>query len=100
VNVIRNSRLVTLEPPLVGLMACLIGVLLAALPAITIAQDTARVVARLTAQPATLVLKAGETVPFKVTAFDARGNVIPTARIRVSGPRAALLVTDSTVKAF
>jgi hypothetical protein len=97
VNVIRNSRLVTLDLPIVGLMACLFG---AALPASTLAQDTTRVVARLTAQPATLVLKAGETVPFKVTAFDATGNVIPAARVRVSGPRAALLVTDSTVKAF
>lgn len=60
--------------------------------------DTA--VARLVVEPTSLVVKAGETVPFKVTAYDANGNVLRAARIRVSGPRAAVAVGDGQVKAL
>jgi hypothetical protein len=62
------------------------------------ASDTA--VARLTVEPAMLTLKAGETVPIKVTAFDAKGNELRAARVRVSGPRNAMLVGDGQVKAL
>jgi hypothetical protein len=58
--------------------------------------DTA--VARLAIEPTTLSLKAGETVPLKVTAYDAQGNVLRAARVRVSGPRNALLVMGDSVK--
>jgi hypothetical protein len=60
--------------------------------------DTA--VARVVVEPASLSLKAGETARFKVTAYDDKGNVLRAARIRVSGPRAALAVSDSLVKAL
>jgi len=60
--------------------------------------DTA--VARLVVEPANLVVKAGETVPFKVTAYDSNGNVLRAARIRVSGPRAAVAVGEGQVKAL
>ena len=54
-------------------------------------------VARLVAEPAKIVIKAGETQPFKVTAYDAQGRVIPNAQIRVSGPRRALSFSDDMV---
>jgi hypothetical protein len=60
--------------------------------------DTA--VARLTVEPTSFVLKAGETAPIKVTAYDDKGNVLRAARIRVSGPRGAVAVSDSLVKAL
>ncbi|MGH7680098.1 MAG: Ig-like domain-containing protein, partial [Gemmatimonadaceae bacterium] len=61
---------------------------------------TDTVVARLVVSPANLVVKAGETVPFKVTAFDASGNELRAARIRVSGPRNAVAVGDGQVTAL
>jgi hypothetical protein len=67
------------------------------------AQDpapSARVVARLVAEPTSLAIRAGETVPLVVTAYDAQGNVIPDAGVRVAGPRRALLVADGQVKAL
>jgi hypothetical protein len=60
------------------------------------ATDTA--VARVVVEPASIVMKAGETVPIKVTAYDETGNVLRAARVRVSGPRAAMAVSDSMVK--
>jgi hypothetical protein len=62
------------------------------------ATDTA--VARVVVEPASLSLKAGETARFRVTAYDDKGNVLRAARIRVSGPRAALAVSDTLVKAL
>jgi hypothetical protein len=60
--------------------------------------DTA--VARLVVEPPSLVARAGETVPIRVTAYDDKGNVLRAARIRLSGPRAAVAVSDSLVKAL
>src|ERR1043166_4044890 len=57
-------------------------------------------VARLVAEPASITMKAGQTIPFKVTAYDARGNVIPNAAVRLAGPRMALSFGDGDVKAF
>ncbi|MGH7569809.1 MAG: LVIVD repeat-containing protein [Gemmatimonadales bacterium] len=59
-----------------------------------------RAVARLMAEPTSLTLKAGETVPLRVTAYDAQGTVIPDAPVRVGGPRRALVVADGQVKAL
>ena len=56
-----------------------------------------RPVARLVAEPARITIKAGETQPFKVTAYDAQGNVIPNASVRVSGPRRAISFTEGQV---
>ena len=65
------------------------------------AQDSGlvvRPVARLIAQPASLVLEAGQPAPLRVTAYDSAGNVIPGAITRISGPRRALLIADGQVK--
>jgi hypothetical protein len=45
-------------------------------------------------------MKAGEMVPLKVTAYDAQGNEIPNARVRVSGPRTAFAIGAGQVKAL
>lgn len=57
-------------------------------------------VARLVAEPARVTLRAGDTSPFKVTAYDARGNVIPDAVVRVGGPRTAVSFGAGSVSAF
>ncbi|MGH7469921.1 MAG: Ig-like domain-containing protein [Longimicrobiales bacterium] len=62
-------------------------------------QTTTRPVARLVAEPNRLVMKAGETLPFKVTAYDAQGNEIADASVRVGGPRRAVSVTDGQILA-
>jgi hypothetical protein len=54
-------------------------------------------VAKLSAEPSSLTLKAGETVPLKVTAYDAAGNVVAEPRMRVSGPRHAVRVNRGEV---
>jgi len=64
------------------------------------AQQTATpAVAKLVAEPARIVLKAGESMPFKVTAYDAQGNPVPGAAesIRLGGPRRALSFSDGMV---
>ena len=71
------------------------------LPLRLTAQDSAalvRPVARLVAQPATLTLEAGQLVPLRVTAYDAAGNPLPEARVRLSGPRRSLQISDGEVK--
>ena len=57
-------------------------------------------IARLVATPARIAIKAGQTLPFKVTAYDAQGNEIPNAPIRVSGPRTAVRFGDGDVRAL
>ena len=58
------------------------------------------VVARLVAEPASIRITVGQTLPFRVTAYDAQGNVIPDAPIRVGGPRMAINFGDGEVRAF
>jgi hypothetical protein len=60
-------------------------------------QTSAPVVARLVAEPARIVIKAGDTLAFKVTAYDAQGNVIPNAPVRIGGPRRALAFPEGRV---
>ncbi len=55
-------------------------------------------VAKLVAEPARITVKAGETTPLKVTAYDAQGNAIPNARVFVNGPLMALTVGEGTIK--
>src|SRR5687767_5349909 len=61
--------------------------------------DTAPRITRLVAEPARIALKVGDSIPFKVTAYDARGNVIQDAPVRVGGPRRVLFFGDGYVKA-
>ena len=64
------------------------------------ATDTAAIVARLVATPASLSLRAGSAVPVEVTAYDAEGRVIPDAALRVTAPRGALSVREGAVRAL
>ena len=70
----------------------------AAQPSGAAADSAARRIARLVAEPATLTLRAGETRPLAVTAYDAAGRAIADPQLRVSGPRSALYVADGQVK--
>ncbi|HEU4995471.1 MAG TPA: Ig-like domain-containing protein [Gemmatimonadaceae bacterium] len=90
-NVIVVTRHVTLAAALI---------VSAAITAAAQQPDTGRVVARLTVEPATLSLKAGDMAKLAVTAFDAQDNVIPDARVRLSGPFGAVIVSGGNVKAL
>lgn len=57
-------------------------------------------VARLVAEPASVALKAGETVPLKVTAYDADGKVVEGAFVRVVGPRRSFMWSEGKLAAF
>jgi Bacterial Ig-like domain (group 2) len=57
-------------------------------------------VARLVAEPARLVMQAGDSVAFTVTAYDAQGKVIPDAGVRVGGPRRSIMFSDGRAKAY
>jgi len=59
-------------------------------PAVLPAQQTPAprpVVSRITIEPASITLQAGQTVPVKVTAYDPQGNVVLDPPLRVSGAR-------------
>ena len=76
-----------------------------ALPFVLSAQEqpaprTDTAVARLVVEPTSLALKAGESAPVIVRAYDASGNELKAARVRLSGPRAALAVGQGQVKAL
>jgi hypothetical protein len=57
-------------------------------------------VAKVVAEPAKVVARAGQTAPLKVTAYDAAGNVVPNAVIRVNMPRRSAAWADNQVQAF
>ena len=63
------------------------------------AQYTVGVV-RLVAEPARVTMKAGETVPLKVTAYDSAGRVVTDAGLRVGGPREAVRYADGRLTAL
>ena len=65
--------------------------------AVSAASAQNRPVAKLVAEPARITIQAGQTLPFKVTAYDAQGNVIENAAIRVTGPRRALAFSEGQV---
>jgi hypothetical protein len=54
--------------------------------------DAMRAVAKIVAEPASLTVVAGQSVPIKVVAVDAQGNVVADAPMRVSGARNAIWV--------
>ena len=74
--------------------------LLAQQPAARSEADAARAVTRLVAEPASHSIEAGQSVRCRVTAYDAQGNVVPDAPMRVSGARGALWIEQGTVKAL
>src|SRR5688572_25801838 len=89
----------------VGLVTSVAGLLTLFAPPVTAAQQpqqqpSAVPVARLVAEPARITMRAGEELKFRVIAYDAQGNVIPNAPIRVTGPRMALAFEDTIVRAF
>jgi hypothetical protein len=57
-------------------------------------------VVRLVAEPAELNLRAGDERPFDVRAYDAQGNLVPDAAIRVGGPRMSIYFGDGVVRAL
>jgi hypothetical protein len=63
-------------------------------------QANAVPVAKLVAEPASVTMRAGESLPLKVTALDAAGKPIPNAFVRVNMPRGAASYTDGTLTAF
>lgn len=52
---------------------------------------------RLVAEPASLTIQAGQATPLKVTAFDAKGNIVANPTLRLSGPRNALRIGTGQV---
>src|SRR5687767_2245529 len=84
-----------------GLVICLAAVVLIASPMDAAAPTQAAAaaaaqaqpaiaqvpVAKLVAEPASVSMRAGESVALKVTAYDAAGKVIPDATVRVNLPR-------------
>ena len=65
-----------------------------------LAAQAPAVVTRLVAEPARVSIQAGQAQPFKVTAYDASGKVMPDAVVRVGGPRGAVMFTGDEVRAF
>ena len=56
--------------------------------------------AKLVAVPAKITMQAGDSLPFKVIAYDAQGNAIANAPMRVGGPRRSVQFGDGFVRAF
>ncbi|MDX2194503.1 MAG: Ig-like domain-containing protein [Gemmatimonadales bacterium] len=57
-------------------------------------------VAKLVADPASVTMKAGETVNLRVMAYDAKGAELPLAVVRVAGPRQAFGYGNGQLKAY
>src|SRR5687768_3996435 len=89
-NVTQIARFVRLVTPLAAALA------LVAPPAA--AQDAAKPVARIVVEPASLEITAGQTIPIKLTAYDAAGAVIAEPPIRMSGARNGLSLSLDGVK--
>jgi hypothetical protein len=96
-NIPRIRRGATL-----GLLLRLLPTL--AVPALALATTASAqapaVVTRLVAEPARVTIQAGQTQPFKVTAYDAAGREVPDAVVRVGGPRGAVFFGGGEVRAF
>jgi hypothetical protein len=91
-NVTQIARFVSTAVPIAA-------ALVVSLPATTAAQQAAaKPVARLVVEPAALEITAGQTVPVKVTAYDAQGGVIAEPSLRVSGARNGLAMTPTGVR--
>ena len=71
-----------------------------AVPVAHIASQPPVAVARLVADPARITIRAGESQPYTITAYDAQGRVLADAPVRVGGPRAAVAFSNGQVRAF
>jgi hypothetical protein len=71
----------------------------AAPSAVAAQQPTVPAVAKVVAEPSRVTMKAGQSVPLKVTAYDAQGNVIPNAQLFVGGPRLAVTWSNGQLTA-
>ncbi|MBC7897951.1 MAG: hypothetical protein H7066_21195 [Cytophagaceae bacterium] len=60
------------------------------------AQDVTRIVV----EPTRVTMQAGQTVPLKITAFDAQGKEIANPSIRASGPRGSIRIADGKLTAL
>ena len=78
----------------------LVTALVLATVAVTQVSAQQPVIARLVAEPARLTMRAGETQAFKVTAYDANGNVIANPTLRISAPRSSVTVSGNNAKAL
>ena len=71
-------------------------------PAAVRAQQTAAapapVVTRIVAEPASFEVKAGQTIPLRITAYDAQGAVVANPPLRVSGARGGVGLSNEGVK--
>lgn len=101
-NIARTRHVATTKlVATLRLTACLAVPLAIAPLATNVAQAQApAVVTRLVAEPARIAIQAGQAQPFKVTAYDASGKVVPDAVVRVGGPRGAVMFTAAEVRAF
>jgi hypothetical protein len=91
-NVMPVPRFVTTVTCLAASLG-LAGGLAAQQPAVSQAR-----IARLVAEPASVELKAGETAPIRVTAYDASGNTVADPPLRISGARGGLAISAEGVK--
>jgi hypothetical protein len=87
-NVARSLRFVTTAIVMASALST-------ALPA-----QYAQGVVKIVAEPSRLTLKAGETVPLKVTALDKDGKEVADAMVRVGGPRGAVQYADGKLTAL
>ncbi len=92
----------TPRAPRVAALVVTLGVVLSAAMAAQQAppQPPTVAVARVVAEPATLTVRAGQTVPLTVTAYDASGAPVPNAVIRVNLPRRAAAWANGQLQAF
>lgn len=90
-NVIRGVRLVT--------WSALFSVGLGGAPAAA-QQPEQPAVARLVAEPASITLQVGDSLPFLVIAYDSAGRVLTNATIRLGGPRRAVFFGEGYVRGF
>ena len=90
-NVTRIPRFVsTTILGMVALSASLVHAQQPAAPTQAAPTPASPRVVRIVAEPATLVLTAGQTIPFTIKAYDSTGAVIAEPRLRMSGPRGVM----------
>ncbi len=84
-----------LRTPLLTALLCLL------IPAVQpLTAQVPVVVTKLVAEPARVTIQAGQAQPFKVTAYDATGKVVPDAVVRVGGQRGAVVFIGDEIRAF
>lgn len=57
-------------------------------------------VARITADPARVTIRSGQTLPLKITAFDAQGREITDPQMRVNAPRGTMRWSEGQLMAM